>query len=86
MSEGDRNLAEMDEGDAERHRVAQAHIQDAIDEVGRDAEGGQVAEVRKRLSEALAARGIGEQPPRWLDTVASGLAAGHRYVENARDA
>ena len=86
MSEGDRNLAAMDEGDTERHRVAQAHIQDAIDEVGRDSQGRDVEEVRKRLVEALATRGIGEQPPRWLDTVASGLAAGHRYVENARDA
>lgn len=86
MSEGDRNLAEMDEGDAERHRVAQAHIQDAIDEVGRDAEGRDVQEVRTRLVDALAERGIGEQPPRWLDTVAEGLVSGHRYVENARDA
>lgn len=86
MSEGDRNLAEMDEEDAGRHRVVQAHIQDAIDEVGGDARGRDVEEVRGRLVEALAARGIGEQPPRWLDTVASGLAAGHRYVENAREA
>ena len=86
MSEGDRNLAEMDEGDVERHRVAQSNIQDAIDDVGRDSQGRDVEEVRKRLVDALAARGIGEQPPRWLDTVASGLAAGHRYVENARDA
>ena len=86
MDERDRNLAEMDEGDAERHRVAQAHIQDAIDEVGRDAEGRDLQDVRTRLVEALAARGIGEQPPRWLDTVAGGLVAGHRYVENARDA
>ena len=32
---------------------------------------------------ALAARGIGEQPPRWLDTVAVALSTGHRYVEDA---
>jgi hypothetical protein len=86
MSEHDRNLARLDEGDTERHRVAQSLFQEAIDDVGRTAQGREVAEVRARLVEALAARGIGEQPPRWLDTVASGLTAGHRYVEDARDA
>jgi hypothetical protein len=86
MSEHDRNLARMDEGDTERHRVVQSLIQEAIDDVGRDAEGRDLQDVRTRLVEALATRGIGEQPPRWLDTVASGLTAGHRYVEDARDA
>ena len=85
MSEHDRNLAEMDEGDSERHRVAQHLIQEAIDEVAHDARGLAPQEVRARLVHALSARGIGEQPPRWLETVADHLAGGHRYVEDARE-
>lgn len=86
MSDPDRNLVEMDDGDSERHRIAQSLIQEAIDEVGRDAKGHHPQEVRSRLVDALAARGIGAQPPRWLDTVADRLAGGHRYVEDAREA
>jgi hypothetical protein len=86
MSEQDRDLAAMDEGDTERHRVAQALIQEAIDEVGHESKGRDVVEVRARLVQALAARGIREQPPRWVDSVAAELVVGHRYVEDARQA
>jgi hypothetical protein len=85
MSEQDRNLAEMDDADFERHRTAQHLIQEAIDEVHVDARGQRPADVRDRLVRALAARGIGEQPARWLDAVAEGLAGGRRYVEDARE-
>ena len=86
MSEHDRDLASMDPGDSERHRLAQALIQEAIDEVGQGAQGRDVDDLRVRLVDALAARGIQAQPPRWLDSVCAELASGHRYVEDARQA
>lgn len=82
MTEQDRDLASMDEGDVARHRVVQSVIQEVIDALARDAEGRDPAAVRADLTAALAARGIGEQPPRWLETVAEGLSQGHRYVED----
>lgn len=86
MSEHDRDLASMDEGDVDRHRVVQSVIQDVIDTLGRDAEGRDPSDIRADLTAALAERGIGEQPPRWLETVAEALARGHRYVEDAHQA
>lgn len=86
MSEHDRDLASMDEGDVDRHRVVQAVIQEVIDGLGRHAEGRDPADIRADLTAALAARGIGEQPPRWLEAVAAALSTGHRYVEDPRQA
>ena len=83
MSEHDRDLASMDEGDVDRDRVVQSVIQEVIDTLGRDAEGRDPADLRADLTAALAAKGIGEQPPRWVETVAERLSAGHRYVEDA---
>ncbi len=83
MSDQDRNLAEMDDGDVDRHRVVQSVMQDVIDALGRDAEGRDPADLEVDLTAALAARGIGEQPPRWLNAVAVALSNGHRYVEDA---
>jgi hypothetical protein len=85
MSEHDRNLAEMDDEQFEHHRVAQHLIQEAIDEVALTAKGRDPREVRGLLVHALTARGIGEQPARWVETVADRLAGGHRYVEDARE-
>ncbi|SDP73470.1 hypothetical protein SAMN04489867_3674 [Pedococcus dokdonensis] len=82
MSEQDRNLAEMDQDDVERHSVVQAVIQQVIDETSLSAEGRDPREVQAELTAALAQRGIGEQPPRWLETVAERLVNGHRYVED----
>jgi hypothetical protein len=86
MSEHDRNLAEMDDGDADRHRVVQAVIQEVIDTLGRGAEGRDPAELQAELTAALAARGIGEQPPRWLEAVSVAMSNGHRYVEDPSQA
>jgi hypothetical protein len=86
MSEHDRNLAEMDDGDVDRHRVVQSVIQEVIDGLGRDAEGRDPADVQADLTAALAERGIGQQPPRWLEAVAVALATGNRYVEDASQA
>ena len=86
MSEHDRDLASMDEGDVDRHRVVQSVIQEVIDTLGRDAEGRDPADLRADLTAALAAKGIGEQPPRWLEAVSAALSTGHRYVEDARQA
>ena len=83
MSEHDRDLASMDEGDVDRHRVVQSVMQEVIDTLGRDAEGRDPADLRADLTAALAQRGIGEQPPRWLDAVSVSLSNGHRYVEDA---
>ena len=85
MREQERNLAEMDDDDVERHRVAQSLMQEAIDGVGADAQGRDPQDVRAALVAALESKGIGEQPPRWLDTVAERLATGHRYVEDTRE-
>lgn len=82
MSEQDRNLAEMGEGDLERHRRNQALIQEAIEEVTGSAAGRDHAAVRAALVRALSDRGIGEQPPQWLDAVAAEAVAGRRYVED----
>jgi hypothetical protein len=86
MSEHDRNLAEMDDEDLDRHKAVQSVIQEVIDGLGRDAEGRDPADIQVDLTAALAERGIGEQPPRWLDAVATALSNGHRYVEDARAA
>jgi hypothetical protein len=86
MSEHDRNLAAMDQGDVERHSVVQSVIQQVIDEMGVSAEGRDPREVQAELTAALADRGIGEQPPRWLETVAERLVNGHRYVEDPHQA
>ena len=86
MSEHDRNLAEMDDQDLDRHKAVQAVIQEVIDGLGRDAEGRDPADIQEDLTAALAERGIGEQPPRWLDSVSTALSNGHRYVEDARAA
>jgi hypothetical protein len=82
MSEQDRNLAEMDDDDVDRHRVVQSVMQDVIDDLGRDAVGRDPADLRADLTAALAAKGIGEQPPRWLDAVSVALSSGQRYVED----
>lgn len=86
MSEQDRNLAEMDQDDVERHTVVQSVIQQVIDEMAGSAEGRDPREVQAELTAALAERGIGEQPPRWLETVAERLVHGHRYVEDPHQA
>jgi hypothetical protein len=86
MSEQDRDLASMDDADVDRHRVVQSVIQEVIDSLAGDAEGRDPAELRAELTAGLAARGIGEQPPRWVETVAERLSAGHRYVEDAHRA
>jgi len=82
VSEQDRNLAEMDEADLSRHQRNQALMQEAIDTVGQTAPGRSKEEVLATLVEALAARGIPEQPPRWLDAVVSELVSGGRYIED----
>lgn len=86
MSEHDRNLAAMNQGDVERHSVVQSVIQQVIDETGVSAEGRDPRAVQAELTAALAQRGIGEQPPRWLETVAERLTAGHRYIEDPHQA
>lgn len=86
MSEHDRNLAEMDDQDLDRHRAVQSVIQQVIDETGVSAEGRDPRAVQAELTIALAERGIGEQPPRWLETVAERLVNGHRYVEDPHQA
>jgi hypothetical protein len=86
VSEHDRDLASMDEADLTRHQRNQALMQEAIDAVGQTAEGRNVETVTALLVEALAARGIHDQPPRWLDAVASELVAGGRYLEDASSA
>ena len=86
MSEQDRNLAEMDDDGVDRHRVVQSVIQDVIDGLARVAAGRDPADLRADLTAALAARGIGEQPPRWLEAVSVALSNGHRYVEDAHRA
>jgi hypothetical protein len=83
VSEHDRNLAAMDEADRTRHQRNQALMQEAIDAVGQTAQGRDVQTVTALLVEALAARGIHDQPPRWLDAVATELVAGGRYLEDA---
>jgi hypothetical protein len=83
MTEHDRDLASMDEGDLDRHRVVQSTIQEVIDALGRDAEGRDPAALEADLNAALAERGIGQQPPRWVNAVAMSLSNGHRYVEDA---
>jgi hypothetical protein len=86
MSEHDRDLASMDDGDVDRHRVVQSVIQEVIDGLGRDAAGRDPSDLQADLTRALAAKGIGEQPPRWLEAVCVSLSNGHRYVEDAREA
>ena len=82
MSEQDRDLANMEDDQHARHRRAQAVIQEVIDTVGRDAEGRDPGAVAVTLVQALAERGITDQPARWVDAVASELVVGNRYVED----
>jgi hypothetical protein len=82
MSEQDRDLAAMDEDDSELHHRKQQLIQEAIDEVVAGGPGRDLSTVRTQLERALEQRGIGEQPARWMDTVAGAAADGRRYVED----
>jgi hypothetical protein len=82
VSEQDRDLAQMDEGDAARHHRAQTLMQEAIAEVSADARDGELPDIVARLESALAARGIGPQPPRWLEAVAMDAQQGRLYVED----
>jgi hypothetical protein len=82
MSEHDRDLAQMEQDQAARHREAQALIQQAIAEVtppGRDLPAADVIEL---LAAALDARGIGPQPRNWLESVADEISSGGTYVED----
>ena len=82
MSEHDRDLAEMEQDQATRHRAVQTLIQEAITEVtprGRDLP---PADVMALLAAALEARGIGPQPRNWLESVASEISTGGTYVED----
>ena len=82
MSEQDRNLAEMDEGQSQAHRARQALMQEAITEVTAEAQGRDQADVVDALTRALEVRGIGPQPPKWLEAVAAEALAGRIYVED----
>lgn len=82
MSEQDRNLAEMDAADLNRHQSNQALIQEAIDAVALTAQGRSKEGVQVTLVEALAARGIVDQPELWLDAVVTELVSGSRYIED----
>jgi predicted RNA polymerase sigma factor len=86
MSEQDRNLAQMDEGDQDRHARAQALIQEAIDEVSTGESGRDPTDVKAALVAALARRGIENQPENWLESVATDAANGGRYIEDTRAA
>lgn len=87
VNEGeDRNLAQMDESDSATHHRKQQFIQEAIDEVVAGGAGRDLDTVRVELVQALERRGIGEQPPRWVDTVAGAAADGRRYVEDGNAA
>jgi hypothetical protein len=82
MSEQDRDLAQMQDDQHARHRRTQAVIQEVIDGVGRDARGREPGAVATTLVQALAERGVVDQPARWVDAVATELVAGNRYVED----
>ena len=82
MSEQDRDLAQMEQDQGDRHREAQALMQDAIAEVtpqGRDLP---VPDVVELLEAALDARGIGPQPRNWLEAVATEIVSGSTYIED----
>jgi hypothetical protein len=82
MSEHDRDLAQMERDQGERHREAQALIQEAIAEVtpqGRDLPATDIIEL---LEAALESRGIGPQPKNWLESVADEISSGGTYVED----
>jgi hypothetical protein len=82
VSEQDRSLAQMDEGDVDRHRHNHALVQEAIEEVAESSGDRDVPAVTAALQQALTRRGIPEQPARWLDAVAQELAAGRPYIED----
>lgn len=81
MNDQDRNLAQMGDEQYDRHHRAQELIQAAIQQVMPEAGGLTKEEIVDRLNAALAERGIGPQPPRWLDAVASEAQRGRLYVE-----
>lgn len=83
MSENDRSLGSMDETELDEHRHRHVLMQEAIAEVVTAGEGLSVAELVTRLEAALAARGIGPQPRRWLESVAMEAQHGRVYVEEA---
>lgn len=82
MSEQDRELAQMEQDQGERHRQAQALMQAAIDEVAPRAPGLAMPDIVELLAAALDARGIGPQPRNWLEAVAGELGSGGTYVED----
>jgi hypothetical protein len=82
MSEHDRDLAAMDEGQSRAHHGKHVLMQEAITEVTADAQGRDQADVVDALTRALEARGIGPQPPTWLEAVAGEARQGRVYVED----
>lgn len=82
MSEQDRPLAEVPDEEYERHRSAQVLIQEAIGEVVAGSQGRDRDAIVASLTSALAARGIGQQPPRWLEAVADAAQEGKTYIED----
>lgn len=82
MNERDRDLAQMEQDQGERHHQAQALMQAAIDEVATRARGLAVPDIVEMLGAALEARGIGPQPRNWLEAVAAELGSGGTYVED----
>jgi hypothetical protein len=82
MSEQDRPLAEMPDEEYVHHRQVQVSIQEAISEVSQGAAGRERDEIIADLNRALQARGIGPQPPRWLEAVADEALQGHTYIED----
>lgn len=81
MTESDRSLGHLDETELDEHRHRHVLMQEAIAEVVAAGEGLPVADLVSRLEAALAARGIGPQPPRWLESVAMEAQHGRVYVE-----
>ena len=81
MTEPDRSLGSLDQTELDEHRHRHVLMQEAIGEVVTVGEGLSIPDLVTRLEAALAARGIGPQPRRWLESVAMEAQHGRVYVE-----
>lgn len=83
MTEPEDSMGNPDQTELDEHRHRHVLMQEAIGEMITAGEGLSITDLVARLEAALAVRGIGPQPRRWLEAVAMEAQHGRVYVEEA---
>jgi hypothetical protein len=76
------DLQRSPEQDPDHHRDSSAILQEAVVELVARAQGSSLETAISTFEEILADRGQPQQPPRWVEAVATDAIAGRTYVVN----